>query len=211
LDFAVFSDVHGNYEALGGLWKTLIEIGLAERPVLNAGDTVAYGDDPERCIRFIQEHPTILSVRGNYDKTVATYPDKRRKYQKSWGSTRPEKLAAIAVDSGRISASSREWLLDLPRDLALTLGGRRVLVTHYAPGVKEGLGPWTGDARLEELAGQAEADVVVCGHTHVPFIRSAGGVLFVNPGTLGKPWNGEMTYAVLSLDRSPARAELRLL
>jgi len=212
LDFAAFSDLHSNYPALLRLWDTLRELGLTDRPVLNAGDNVAYGDDPEQCVRFLRANPDILNVRGNYDKTVAHFPEKAEKFRKAWGEDRPQKLAAIAADSARISDESRQWLSSLPKEMQVTLSGHRIILTHYAPGVKEGLGPWTSDQRLIELASKAHADVVVCGHTHIPFVRPAGGVLFVNPGTVGKPWNGEMTYAVLSLEPgSPARAELRLL
>ena len=47
-------------------------------------------------------------------------------------------------------------------------------------------------ARLyERLAAAEEADVLVFGHTHKPWIREYGGVLFVNCGSVGKPKDGD--------------------
>lgn len=49
------------------------------------------------------------------------------------------------------------------------------------------------DSRLERWAdvlGDLPADIrtVVCGHTHMPFIRLADGRLIVNPGSVGLPY-----------------------
>lgn len=49
------------------------------------------------------------------------------------------------------------------------------------------------DSRLErwqEVLGELDADVrtVVCGHTHMPFVRLAGHRLVVNPGSVGMPY-----------------------
>ena len=63
----------------------------------------------------------------------------------------------------------------------------------------------------ERLAAQAEADVLVFGHTHKPWVREYGGVLFVNCGSVGKPKDGDprAAFAVLELvgDRVEAAIE----
>ena len=98
----------------------------------------------------------------------------------------------------------------MPAEAHLTLDGFPVVVTHYSPGSKEGLGAWTPDARLAELAAATEAKVVVCGHTHTPFVRRIGGVLWVNPGSLGRDFGGKARCAVLTLEPGlPPSAELR--
>lgn len=210
LKYAIFSDIHGNLEALHTVWATLERGGLTGQPVLNAGDTVGYGADPEACVRFLQAHPACVSVKGNYDKNVALFPERNAEYRRKWGQSRPEKYAALREDSAAISDSVRQWLLHLPAEAEVVLQETPVFLTHYAPGSKEGLGAWTPDTRLAELAVRTEASVVVCGHTHTPFVRNVGGVLWVNPGSLGRDWEGRWCYAILTLEpgRLPA-AELR--
>lgn len=209
MQVGVFSDVHGSLTALRAVWGALTASGLADGPVLNAGDNVGYGDAPEACALFLRAHPNIVSVQGNYDRNVARFPDKQDDFQKRWGKSRPPKFEAIRRDSEAVSDATRQWLLALPREQIVTLAHTRLLVTHYAPGSKEGLGTWTPNARLEALAGQTDAAVVVCGHTHVAFVRRAGGVLFVNPGTVGRGWHRRASYAVLTLDPdAPPQAQL---
>jgi len=211
VQYGVFSDVHGNLAALQAVWRALDMEGLTDgRLLLNAGDNVGYGSDPEACIGFLRARPSLVSVKGNYDKNVALFPERQPEYRKKWDRARPEKFEAIRRDSLVISDDARHWLRDLPSEVALTPQSVPLILTHYAPGSKEGLGSWTPDARLRELAQATTAQVVVCGHTHTPFVRDVGGVLWVNPGSAGRSWDGRFCYAVLTLapGRPPA-AELR--
>jgi len=210
LQYAIISDIHGNLAALEAVWNALEAAGLTERPVLNAGDNVGYGPDPEACVRFLQGRPVCVSVKGNYDKNVALYPEREAEYRKKWGGSRPEKFAAIRRDSLAISEQTRRWLFELPAEVRLTLDAVPIILTHYSPGSKEGIGTWTPDTRLAELAETTDAKVVVCGHTHTAFVRSVGGVLWVNPGSLGRDWNGRYRYAVLTLEPNlPPTAALK--
>lgn len=208
--YGVFSDVHGNLAALRSVWAELASLGLTDGPIFNAGDNVGYGDAPEACAQFVRAHPNISTTQGNYDKNVALFSEREAEYRKKWGRSRPEKFEALQRDSGLISDETRAWLLDLPKEVELTLSGVSVLVTHYAPGRKEALGQWTPDSKLAELAGETSAKVVVCGHTHTPFVRRVGGVLWVNPGTVGRSWSGGPSFAVLTLEPGqPPQAQLK--
>ncbi len=61
-----------------------------------------------------------------------------------------------------------------------TFGGRRFYFTHgHVYDVKYGL------YRLEMAARQAEAQVVLFGHTHSPFEDYVDGLYMLNPGSLG--------------------------
>ncbi len=209
MQVGVFSDVHGDLPALLAVWDTLQARGLTDGPILNAGDSVGYGQQPDECVQFLRERPNILTVQGNYDKNVARFPERAEEYARKWGRSRPAKYEALRDGSLALSEASRAWLLHLPAELSLTLAGIPILLTHYAPAVKEGLGSWTPDSRLRELAACTDARVVVCGHTHTPFVREAGGVLFVNPGTVGRPLWGKPAFAVLMLEPdAPPAAQL---
>ncbi len=210
MQYAVLSDIHADIRALQAVWSALEADGLTERPVLNAGDTVGYGPDPEACVRFLREHPNIVSVKGNYDKNVAVFPECEAEYRKKWAGPRPDKFQTIQNSSAAISNSTRQWLLDLPAEAHLPLDGVSIIVTHYSPGSKQGLGAWTPDSHLAELAETTEAKVVVCGHTHTPSVRRVGGILWVNPGSLGRDFGGKPRYAVLTLEPGlPPSAQLK--
>ncbi len=208
MQVGLISDIHGSLEALQRVWEELARFKLTDGLVLNAGDNVGYGDDPQGCIDFLRAHPNILTVQGNYDRNVARFPKREAEYRRKWGRARPAKLDAIQRDSGLITPDARDWLLALPRERELDLDGTQLLLTHYAPGVKEGLGRWTSAGRLAYHAAQTQARVVVCGHTHSPFARTAGGTLFVNPGTVGRTLPSQPAYAVLTLDAHAAPSAL---
>ena len=210
MQYAVFSDIHGNLVALEAVWNALESAGLTDSLVFNAGDVVGYGDAPEACVRFLRSRPAIVTVRGNYDKHVAVFPEREAEYRKKWGRSRPEKYEAIRRDSEAVSEETREWLGALPTEFETTLERTSALMTHYAPGSKEGLGSWTTEIRLGELAQATTARVVLCGHTHTPFVRAVGGVLWVNPGSLGRSYDGRFRYAVLTLEHGlPPKAQLK--
>ncbi|MBM3314048.1 metallophosphoesterase, partial [candidate division WOR-3 bacterium] len=64
----IFSDVHGNLEALEAVLRRLKEEG-AERYVC-CGDIVGYGPDPNRCIEIVRALG-CLCVAGNHDWAAA--------------------------------------------------------------------------------------------------------------------------------------------
>ena len=73
----------------------------------------------------------------------------------------------------------------------LLLGGKRVLMCHgHTLGVKSGLGI------LLRTALEQEADAVLFGHTHKPFVDIRNGVAMLNPGSVGsytRPTYGTLT------------------
>src|SRR5260370_9512442 len=55
----------------------------------------------------------------------------------------------------------------------------------------------TPEQRLREFLGGVDADVVVCGHTHMPFDRLGGHVRVINPGSVGMPYGIPGTFWAL--------------
>jgi diadenosine tetraphosphatase ApaH/serine/threonine PP2A family protein phosphatase len=77
----------------------------------------------------------------------------------------------------------------------------------------------TPEERLRELLAGVDADVVVCGHTHMPFERAVGSVRVVNPGSVGMPYGNagafwallgpELEFRRTDYDRAAAAARVR--
>jgi putative phosphoesterase len=185
--FAALSDIHSNLKALRSVWREITLRGMDRYPVLNAGDSIVYGENPEECLAFLAQHPEIVTVQGNYDKHVARFPDNLQEMQRKWGKSRPDKLRAIADAAARTGKEWREWLRELPRQIRIDINGHRLALCHYVPGSsKEGISASTPEERLAQIARTVDADIVVVGHTHSPFARMVDGVLFVNPGCIGR-------------------------
>lgn len=89
----------------------------------------------------------------------------------------------------------------LPKELTLEIDDCRVLVTHgNRQSVKAGLGQLIG--RGVEVG----ASVVLYGHTHLPAVQSAEGMLLVNPGALKSGFPA--SYAIVTVDGTEVRAEI---
>jgi diadenosine tetraphosphatase ApaH/serine/threonine PP2A family protein phosphatase len=82
------------------------------------------------------------------------------------------------------------WLQSLPQQLELEIDGLgRVLFVHGSPRSDEEMLLRTAtDERLAMILGGVEADVVVCGHTHMQFDLRHGSKRVVNAGSVGLPY-----------------------
>ena len=70
--------------------------------------------------------------------------------------------------------------------------GQRFLLVHGSPRkMNEYLFEDKPDSTFGRIAAGAEADVIVCGHTHKPYTKQIGETLFVNVGSAGKPKDGD--------------------
>jgi putative phosphoesterase len=81
--------------------------------------------------------------------------------------------------------------------------GWRILLVHGSPASnEEHLTPDTPKKRLRELAEMAKADVIICGHSHQPFVQDVDGVWFINTGSVGRSDDGDprACYAVAQID-----------
>jgi putative phosphoesterase len=99
----------------------------------------------------------------------------------------------------------------LPFDLRFELGNKRVRLVHGSPRkVNEYLFENKPARTFERIAAGADCDVLVFGHTHQPWVREYGGVLFVNCGSVGKPKDGDprAAFALLELDEDRVAAQI---
>ena len=194
----LISDIHGNLDALRAVVKDAEKTGV--EVFLNAGDAVGFGIYPSEVVRALRS-PRILSVLGNVDLEIL----EALRLGKP-----PDGDEAKDLATKELSPSDVAYLQSLPRELRFEIAGTRLLLTHGSPdSVEEHIYPDSPDERLKEIAAKVDADVVVTGHTHLQMNRSVNGVSFLNPGSVGRPVNGEPVaqYAVLSF--SPLRVEFR--
>jgi predicted phosphodiesterase len=99
------------------------------------------------------------------------------------------------------SRDSKDFMRGLPFDLRFPVGDVDVHLVHGSPRkVNEYLFEDKPASLYERLAAAESDPVLVFGHTHKPWVREYGGVLFVNCGSVGKPKDGDPrgAFAVLT-------------
>ena len=76
------------------------------------------------------------------------------------------------------------FLEEQPSRRYLEIAGRRLLLIHSTPWEPSGEYVYPHSTRLERFA-EADADIVLYGHTHCQVVKRIGGVLVINPGSAG--------------------------
>ena len=168
---AALYDIHGNVSALDAV---LAEVDADV--IVIGGDTVMGLHPAETLERLRSLDADVRFIRGNADREV--FDDKK-------GLAPPEMLEYAR---SRLSAEQLDFLRTMP----LTLTIDRVLFCHATPRNDEEI--FTRDSpdeRWAEVLAGVDADVVVCGHTHVQFDRRIGDIRLVNAGSVGMPYEHE--------------------
>ena len=176
---AVLSDVHGVLPVL--------EAVLAEPDVRTAELIVVTGDHaagpmPVPVLDCLLElGDRCLLVRGNADRELVAIRDGE------WSEHPESRWAAEQLRSDQL-----RLLAELPHPVYLDVDGfGSVVFCHGTPRddeevvlVDTRLGKW------EEVFADLDAEVrtVVCGHTHMPFVRLVERRLVINPGSIGMPY-----------------------
>jgi putative phosphoesterase len=198
MKIALIGDVHANLHALEAVLLHASDRGC--KSIWNIGDFVGYGAYPDEVVKLLRRVKAV-SIIGNYDQKAL----KVNKKQTEWAAAKvPQKWLAFQWAYDHLSSSSRKYLKRLPENRRLKAKGWEILLTHGSPASPdEHLSPDTPEDRLRELAKMAKADLIICGHSHQPFSRWVGDVLFINTGSVGRPDDGDprATYAVLKLKR----------
>jgi putative phosphoesterase len=204
---AVITDVHANLPALEAVLEAIERTGVDA--VYCCGDLVGYGPHPNEVCRLIEARG-IPTIYGNYDYAIGRdLEDCGCAYRDQHDRQLGEQSVAWTLE--HTDQRSKEFMRGLPFDLRFELGEKRVRLVHGSSRkVNEYLFAGKPARTFERIAAGADCDVLVFGHTHQPWIREYGDVLFVNCGSVGKPKDGDprASFALLQLDDGEVTASI---
>ncbi len=159
---AALYDIHGNVHALEAV---LAELDHEALDAIVVGGDIAAGPFPRETVDLVQSLDAVC-IRGNADWREG-----------EWG--------AHGWVWEQLNEEAVEWLKALP-DHAV-LGG--TFFCHATPRSDiEIVTPATTDEELGKLLSGVEQRLVVAGHTHMQQDRRVGDRRFVNPGSVGRPY-----------------------
>ena len=176
---AVLADAHGNLLALEAVLADL-RAQAAPDLVVNLGDLFTGPFDPAGSadVQMALGCPTLA---GNHERNLLEGDD-----------TSP----SVAFARCRLSAVHLDWIKALPKTLQLMDG--ELFACHGSPAggdldylledVESGRPTLASESAIRpRLKGIGPAHLTLCGHTHMPRVVQIGGVLVVNPGSIGMP------------------------
>lgn len=191
MNILLISDIHGNYPAL----KAVAD--YFSQPfdlILNGGDTTVYGPFPNETINWLRANQ-VPSILGNTDRHILTLLDGQtfKKPRKA------EKRIMYGWTAAELSIENKTWLQRQPLFNTINLtheSGNHIDLGMYHGSPEdpdEFLFANTPHCRFKELAIRSSHHIVTIGHSHSPFHRQVDNVHFINPGSVGRMFDGKPT------------------
>lgn len=187
MKIGVVSDLHCN---LQGLELALQAMGDVDE-LLCLGDSIfEYQFSNEVVARLKQRRAHI--IQGNHEEVFMS-PAGARARQRA--GTDPVLL---------------EFLAEQPYRRYLELAGKRLLLVHSTPWEPRGEYVHPHSEKLDRFA-EADADIVLYGHTHCQVVKRIGGVLVINPGSAGDARDSRNGRQLSCVVLDPVSEEVRVI
>jgi predicted phosphodiesterase len=194
--YGVFSDVHGNFEALKAVLDFYRKNGVEH--FICCGDIVGYGPQPLECTEALQGLKSLTAVMGNHDAAMVG------KMEMRWFNAN----AGWAIDFARNQMTGRamDFIANLPEKLekdgfSVVHGSPRKPLTEYM----------LNELQFADNRDKCVSPLCFIGHSHMPiyfrdtpagapaadFMRSMDrlvlpkGHVMINPGSVGQPRDGD--------------------
>jgi putative phosphoesterase len=161
MKIGIVSDIHCNH---AGLRAALAAMGDIEE-LLCLGDCIFEYEFSNEVVGLLRERGAHI-IHGNHEEVFLS----------------PSGARARADE--RVDQELLAYLAEQPSRRLLELGGKRLLMVHSTPWEPRGAYVYPHSAQLARFA-EADADIVLYGHTHAQVVRRFGEVMVINPGSAG--------------------------
>lgn len=180
---AALYDIHGNLPALEAVLEEMQHLSVDQ--VIAGGDVLS-GPMQVECIeRLSALSAPVHYLMGNSDREVvaARHGNENKKVPLF-------ALEMLRWSARQLAPEHEQWIATWPKTVTLEIPHLgRVLFCHATPQDDNQIfTARTDEARLLPIFDPANADVVVCGHTHMQFDRMIGKTRVINAGSIGMPF-----------------------
>jgi len=202
----VLSDIHANYPALEAIENHVVNPDRFDR-IVNAGDLTVYGTFPNETIEWFRRRTSPVCIAGNTDKRVLSI----LKGEALGKPRKEEKRTMYYWTSEKLLPDNREYLKSLPEEAFVTMEGFRIRIIHgdFEEEEENASSSVDPESRFRTLARESPFQAYILGHTHTPFHSIVDGVHFINPGSVGRPFDGDprSSFAILTVSRGEMTVE----
>lgn len=198
MKIAVISDIHANLHALTAVIND-IERQKVDK-IFALGDYVMAGPQPVETLKFILTQPWEM-IQGNTDKLICDYSEKTYEDVKK---AFPVMGEALKYDMSLLPPKYIEFLKSLPAEKMIEIDGIKIHLVHGSPRRNnENIYPDLKLETIEEMVADSKADLILCGHTHIPCgYQLNNNKTVVNVGSVGRSMtpNAMPCYAILDIN-----------
>ena len=202
MKIAIISDIHGNIEAMKSVVEDIKNEGCEK--IFCLGDLAMAGPMPKETIDFVRNLKNDFDfeiIQGNTDEMIA--------YAEDWiyekiKEALPVMAEAYKSDIKTVTEEQKEYLKNLPKQKEIKIGNLKILLVHGSPRKNnEDISPNLDIKTVEEMIKDTDADLILCGHTHIPCgYQTTANQTVINVGSVGRPFSVEpkSCYCVLTVD-----------
>lgn len=185
----VCGGAYSNLEAMTALFAAASDLGIPSSRIIHTGDVIAYCADPVASATLLRESGAH-AIQGNVEESLwEAMPDCGCGFDEG---SECEKLSAewFAFADKAVDDDLRRWMGTLPLQLTFTMAGHRLRVIHGAVNeINRFLFASTPADIYDAEFTAAGTDIVIAGHSGLPFTRRFGARVWHNSGALGMPAN----------------------
>jgi predicted phosphodiesterase len=179
---AALYDIHGNLPALEAVLRDVREVGADL--VISGGDVVPGPMPREVLASLLNLDIPVQFIRGNGDREVLAV-----RAGATTGGFPQSVLAEMQWCADQIDDESARVMTGWAPTVRLHTPAGVTLFCHATPrNDTEIFTGATAEDRLLPIFESAQADLVVCGHTHMQFERRVDTMRVVNAGSVGMPF-----------------------
>lgn len=207
MKIAIISDIHSNIHALEAALKDIDKQKVDL--ILSTGDLVGYLYYPNEVIKCLQDHH-IKAIMGNHDQGIANSQNISQEEIDQMDNDQIQFGGSKTYTNHVISEENRQYLQNLPGNIKMDVEGHKLLLVHGSPNkIDEYLSEES--QVINELAEEIKDDIIVFGHTHIPFVKTINNKTFVNAGSVGKPKHGsnQGTYIILDIKEDQVKVDIK--
>lgn len=210
MKIAVISDIHANLEALKTVLKDIEEQKCDK--IFCLGDLAMAGPQPVETVDFIMKQKDWTIIQGNTDKLIVDFS---QELFQNMLNTFPLMAKALREDVKVLRDDQKEFLKNLEPQKELEIEGVKILLVHGSPRRNnEDILPNLPIEEVEEIISGVKADLILCGHTHMPAgYQTRTKQTVINDGSVGRPMTEDLKscYLILDINNGSFEAEHRLL
>lgn len=211
MKIAVISDIHGNMEALDSVLEDIKSENCEK--VFCLGDLALAGPEPTLVIKKIKSllnEMDFTLIQGNTDEKLARFS---QEFLDNLKTINPVMANAYLYDFNDISDENKEFLFNIEKTKEIVISNIKILLVHGSPRSNdENISPDLPVKKIEEMLKGATADLIFCGHTHIPCgYQTNTNQTVVNVGSVGRPFSDEpkSCYVLLEIDEEKSNFMVR--
>lgn len=207
---AIISDLHGNMQAVEKVCED-IEKNKCEK-VFCLGDLAMAGPQPRTMVDFVKSKTEWQVIQGNTDKMICSITPEELSLLKE---NAPVMANALVEEILLMEDERKNFLKNLPTELKFEIEGVKIHLVHGSPRKNnENIYPDMPIAKVEEIISSSDADIIFCGHTHIPCgYQTSKRQTVVNVGSVGRPMtlDAKACYVIANFENGGFSIEHRLI